>query len=197
MYSLETYKSLVKRELSEKRYYHSVCVMEESVALADVMGADAHKAAVAGILHDLCKEWSHDKQLQYLKTHDILVDIQTMQNPGVWHGIVASTFMEKELEIDDPEILGAVRWHTTGKKEMNALEKTIFIADFTSKDRNYPDCDRIRALIPDRITQAMVEGFAFGLSSALSNKAGLIFDAVEGYNYYIEQLNIKERNLNI
>ena len=42
---------------------------------------------------------------------------------------------EHKYGYDDPEILGAIRWHTTGHPGMNDLEKIVFIADFIEPNR--------------------------------------------------------------
>lgn len=44
--------------------------------------------------------------------------------------------MKLELHITDEDIIGAVRWHTTGKANMTQLEKIVYLADFISEDRN-------------------------------------------------------------
>ena len=42
--------------MSEKRYYHSLCVAQEAVEFAKENGADVDKCYIAGLLHDICKE---------------------------------------------------------------------------------------------------------------------------------------------
>ena len=49
-------KALIRPMLSDKRYHHSLCVAKEAVRLAMRFGADAEKAELAGILHDITKE---------------------------------------------------------------------------------------------------------------------------------------------
>src|SRR5699024_11642344 len=44
-------------------------------------------------------------------------------NRAIWHGIVGSYFIEKELKITDPEILTAIKRHTTADVEMTTLDK--------------------------------------------------------------------------
>ncbi len=41
------------------------------------------------------------------------------------------------LKLQTQHILNAVRYHTTGRAGMSLLEKIIFIADFTSAERDY------------------------------------------------------------
>ena len=46
-------KSLLKKRLTEKRRYHSLCVADAARHLAEKYGADADKMYLAGLLHDL------------------------------------------------------------------------------------------------------------------------------------------------
>lgn len=49
----------------------------------------------------------------------------------------------------------AVRYHTTGRAGMSLLEKVLFIADFTSADRDYKDVDVMRRLADEDLSAAM------------------------------------------
>ena len=50
------YKEIIRPKLTPKRYFHSLCVAEEAVKLAEKYGCDTEKAYVAGVLHDIMKE---------------------------------------------------------------------------------------------------------------------------------------------
>ncbi|MFV0402174.1 MAG: bis(5'-nucleosyl)-tetraphosphatase (symmetrical) YqeK [Oscillospiraceae bacterium] len=193
MEKIEYYKKLLKERLSKKRYHHSVCVMEQSVRLAGAWGQDEEKAAIAGLLHDICKEMPDGEQLQYLSAHDILVDNFTKANPRALHGITAGVWLREELDIDDEEILGAVTWHTLGKANMAPLEEIVFLADWTSDDRDFPDADRIRKLLPGKKDEAVWLGLSFGLSTVISEELPLIPSSVEGYNDYLYRSKKCER----
>ena len=50
-------------------------------------------------------------------------------------------------DIDDEEVLGAIRWHTTGKPNMNLLEKIVYVADYIEPRRDKaPNLKEIRKL---------------------------------------------------
>ena len=69
--NLEEYKAVIRPLLSEKRYYHSVCVSKAAVELAKKYGADPQKAETAGILHDIMKDLPPEQQLQKMKQYGI------------------------------------------------------------------------------------------------------------------------------
>ena len=39
------------------------------------------------------------------------------------------------------DICESIRWHTTGKENMSMMEKILFIADATGKDRNFENTE--------------------------------------------------------
>ena len=53
----------------------------------------------------------------------------------------ARSFLEQVLQVKDADILDAVRYHTTARAGMSRLERVLYLADFTSADRDYPDVD--------------------------------------------------------
>ncbi len=61
------YVELIRSRLSDYRFYHSVCVAEAAVQLAERFGADVEQAYVAGILHDVMKEEEPSVQRAYIK----------------------------------------------------------------------------------------------------------------------------------
>jgi predicted HD superfamily hydrolase involved in NAD metabolism len=73
----------------------------------------------------------------------------------LWHAIAGAAFLEHILHIDDRDLLNAVRYHTTARAGMSLLEKVLYVADFISADRNYPDVDVMRRLAEESLEKAM------------------------------------------
>ena len=86
----EQIKELLKSRLNEKRYIHSLCVADEAKRLAVKYGADAEKAYLAGLLHDITKNATHDEQLLFFKQFGIMLDEITKNSEKLWllHSIV-------------------------------------------------------------------------------------------------------------
>ena len=57
------------------------------------------------------------------------------RNPSLIHAKAGMCLAEHKYDIDDSEILTAIRWHTTGHPGMTILEKIVFIADFIEPNR--------------------------------------------------------------
>ncbi len=142
--NLEEGKAVIKPLLSEKRYRHSVNVSREAVRLAKKYGADPQKAETAGILHDCMKDLPADKQLKSMEQFGIiLTDVEKAGKEALARDFGCRLYREG-IGRDGSGVLTAVRYHTTGRAGMSLLEKVIFVADFTSADRDYPGVDRMR-----------------------------------------------------
>jgi len=177
---LATYGPLLRERLSEHRYGHSVAVMERAVFLAKRYGADTHKAALAGLLHDVCKD--DRKLLQFLQNSDIILSAEEAVSPQLWHAIGGALYCETELEIQDPDVLNAIRYHTTARAGMSLLEQVIYLADLTSSDRDYPDIDVMRRLSETDLLQAMRYAMEYIIGEMLRRGAPLHPDTVGCYN---------------
>ena len=182
----EEFIRIIKERLSEERFIHSLNVAESAAQLAEKYGADAEKAYTAGILHDITKEESHGAQTEYItRNGKVLTELERL-NGKVLHQMSGSLFCRLELGIDDEEILGAVRYHTTGRRNMTLLEKVVYTADFISADRCYPDVEVMREKARQSLEEAMLYSLRWTIRD-LSSKTLLIHpDTLECYNWILE-----------
>ena len=68
-------------------------------------------------------------------------------NPELLHSKAGSVIAREKYDIEDEDILEAIRWHTTGKPEMSLLESIIFVADYIEPNRHdNPHLDSIRQM---------------------------------------------------
>jgi predicted HD superfamily hydrolase involved in NAD metabolism len=189
--NFEEYKAVIKPFLSEKRYYHSICVSEAAVELAKKYGADPLKAQTAGILHDIMKDTPREKQLDKMKQYGIKLSEIELAAPKLWHAMLGAEYIKNELHIDDVEILDAVRYHTTGRKNMTLLERVLFMADFISADRDYPGVEELRQAAQKDMNTALLEGLSYTISDLAGSKKPIHPDTMEAYNQIA--LVIKEK----
>jgi len=189
--NLDDYKKIIKSRMSDYRYTHSVNVSKEAVRLAKKYGADTEKASLAGILHDITKETPKEEQLQIMTDGGIILDNVQKNSSKLWHGISGSVYIRDVLNITDEDILNAVRYHTTGRAGMSLLEKIIFIADFTSAERDYNGVKTMRKKADKALENAMLYGLQFTLKD-LSKRAMIIHpDALACYNEIVIKYSTK------
>ncbi len=176
------YDMLLRSKLDDYRYIHSLGVAKSAKELAALYGADEEKAYTAGLLHDVMKNASPDEQLQIMEKADIILSPCEKLNQKLWHAIAGAAFLKTELNITDEEIISAVRWHTTGKAGMTTLEKTVYLADFISEDRTYPDVDEVRRLARIGLESAIVYTQKYCIQKLLSQNMIIDPSSVECYN---------------
>lgn len=157
----ENYDRLLQEKLSKKRYYHSLCVMERAVFLAERFGADVEKARLAGLLHDVMKDTESETLLQFIEDSGILLTYADRAAPQLWHAAGAYVYLKDELGFDDPDLLNAVRYHTTGRAGMSLLEKVIYLADLTSAERSYPDAEKTRKIVDRDLDEGLLYSMKF------------------------------------
>ncbi len=160
----EQYTAIIRGRLTPRRFEHSLAVARQAEHLAEKYGADPDKARVAGLLHDILKDTDGDSQLQIFKKFGILLDAVEQKAPKLWHAHAGAVFLQHILGIEDREILDAVRYHTTGRAGMSLLEKVLYLADFTSDDRDYPDVEVMRTLTEQDMAEAMRYAVAYTIA---------------------------------
>lgn len=160
----ETKRDL-KGNLPEKRYAHSLNVAERAVELAVRYGADPDKAWYAGLVHDSAKGFSHERQREMIEGAGIALDPDQEESPKIWHAIAGAVYIRDRYGVTDPDIINAVRYHTTGRAGMSILEKVIYMADLTSAERDYPDADYTRRLTDLSLDQGIAYGVRYVVKS--------------------------------
>ena len=160
--NIDLIKADLKEKLPKKRYEHTLGVAYTAAALAMCYGEDILKAELAGILHDVAKAKKSfelkDDMKGYIDpyTDGAYVDLIADKAPQILHAVYAPYLAKKDYKIEDKDILSAIRWHTTGKKDMTMLEKIVFVADYIEPNRKkLPDLDRIRTLSFHDISEAV------------------------------------------
>ena len=177
----EQYKDLLRPRLSEKRYAHSLAVADRAEHLAPIYGADPKLARTAGLLHDIMKDTLPNEQLQIQKEFGILMDTVTQASPALWHAVTGAAFLEHVLMLPPP-VVRAVRFHTTGCAGMTPLDKTVYLADFTSADREYPDVETMRRLSEQSADPAMLYALRYTIGDLTRKTCAVHPDTLNAYN---------------
>lgn len=180
--NINDYYILAQNTLSERRYTHSVNVAKAAIMLANKYGEDCEKAEIAGILHDITKEQNLENQLQMVESGGIILDDVCKKSPQLLHAVTGMVYCRDVLGITDNDILNAVRYHTTARASMSLLEKIIFIADFISDERDYPDVDIMRAESNKSLEDGMAYGLGFVIPDLVNRKRAIHPDALGAYN---------------
>lgn len=133
-------------------------------------------------MHDILKDTPPEKQLKILADFGIIMSDVELSAKKFWHAISGAVYIKHVLHIEDEDIYNAVRYHTTGRKNMTLLEKVIFTADFISKDRNYPGVEDMRKAAYKSLDKAIVEGIAFTITELAKDRAPIVPETIDAYN---------------
>ena len=134
MEKIERMKEDLKNILSERRYIHSVGVMEMCEKLAKIYKVDVEKAKIAGLLHDNAKEMSPEEMLDYVKKNNIeITEIEKINTP-ILHGKIGADIAKKKYGVDK-QIEDAIKYHTTTNIKMDTLAKILYVSDKIEMNR--------------------------------------------------------------
>lgn len=125
---IDKIKEDLKNTLSERRYIHSLGVMEMAVELAKIYNVDEKKAELAGLLHDNAKEMTPEELLRYVDDNNIKISEVERINTKILHGKVGADIAKKKYGVSK-EIQEAIEYHTTTNPNMTTLDKIVFVAD--------------------------------------------------------------------
>lgn len=174
----------LKNNLNKERYIHTLGTAECAKELANKFNLNSEKAYMAGLLHDCAKCFSNEKLLDIIHQH-LNVEECEMLNYKTLHAPVSAYIAEKEFQIDDKEILSAIRWHTLGKLDMTDFEKIVFLADKiepNTRDKEYSD--KIKALLnePNGINKALLKCYKETIKSLVKRDLKICLLTIDIYN---------------
>jgi predicted HD superfamily hydrolase involved in NAD metabolism len=147
---------IVKAQLTEHRYQHTLGVMETAIDLARRYGVDEKKAELAAIFHDYAKFRPKDEMKQIIVDQEMPYDLLEY-NTELWHAPVGAYLAEVEAGITDREVLDAIRFHTSGRRGMTKLEKVIYLADYIEPGRHFLGVEEVRDLAKINLDDALIK----------------------------------------
>lgn len=160
---MEQLEQVVIRLLKPNRIAHVLGCRDTAVELAKRWGADVTDAARAGILHDITKALDGPLQLTLCSEYGIVLDGFSQNNPKTLHALTGSLVAERIFG-ENNAVVDAIRWHTTGKENMNLLQKIIYVADYMEPNRDFPGVDKLRHLAFTDLDGALKLGLEMTLS---------------------------------
>ena len=179
LYKQNPYAEYVKATLTEKRLIHTANVVVTALKKVKETGLDKKKVITACTLHDCAKYIDANSISGFRLCED-------MPKPVV-HAYLGAYIAENLLKINDSEIVDAIRYHTSGRPNMSALEKLVFVADMVEEGRNYEGVEHLRYLyenagLDECFVECLKEEYIH-----LQNKGGEIFyQTKDAYEYYVK-----------
>lgn len=151
-------RKCMEKALDEKRFEHTLGVAYTASALAMCHDEDIKKAEIAGLLHDCAKCIENRKKIAICEKHNIIINEVEYKNPFLLHAKVGSFIAMNKYGIHDKDIVNAILNHTTGRPDMTALEKIVYIADYIEPNRKQaPNLSLIRKLAFQDLDAALLK----------------------------------------
>ena len=200
---LSKLREKISSTMSEKRFAHTAAVEKMAERIGRIYAPDKLDVLrAAGLLHDITKEYSTEKQLQICHEFGIITTKQDILTPKTFHAKTAAVLIPVLYpEFDDQEVVSAVRWHTTGNADMSLLEKIVYLADYIDESRKFEDCVKLRNLFWDacpekmslkerdeHLAKILVISFNMTLAGLISDNAPVSDDTFKARNALILSL---------
>ena len=176
-------KETVKTRLSEKRFLHTLGVLQAAEKLAGYYAPEyIPEVKVAALLHDITKELPFDVQCELINDSTFKISKTDFENPAILHSFSAPTLIKRDFpKFATEKVLSAVFNHTVGSPDMSVLDEIIFLADFIEETRKYDSCVNLRNFVWCNITDnlqsnlkllhtACVKAIDFTILNLIENK---------------------------
>lgn len=160
---MEQLEQEVVNLLKPNRVKHVLGCRDTAVELAKVWGADETDAARAALLHDVTKALDGPLQLSLCHTYGVTLDDFAQHNPKTLHALTGSLVAERIFG-ENQAVVDAICSHTTGKADMNTLEKIIYVADYVEPNRTLEGVEELRRLAYTDLNKALKLGLEMTLA---------------------------------
>ena len=173
-----SYVEKVKSMLREKRWRHTCGVVLAGLKINERIGLPFEKVFLGCLLHDCMKQ----------------VD---RVNPGVpadtvgtkvLHAFNGAEEARLGFGITDPEILDAIRYHTTGRAGMTTLDKLVYTADMVEElTRDFDGVEELRAAAYRDLDEGFIRCFKVCYDSLLERGIPIYYLTLDCYNQYLKK----------
>jgi hydrolase, HD family len=147
---IEEIKKELKKNLPEKTYLHTLRTVNMAMELCVDTAADRNVVFLAALLHDCAKKTKPNSE-QLLELDDFA------GYEKVIHAPLGAVIARQKYGIQEERVLNAIRYHTTGRPQMNLEEQIVFLADAIEDERDYPGVEQIREKTKLSIADGVLE----------------------------------------
>ncbi|MCH3949684.1 MAG: bis(5'-nucleosyl)-tetraphosphatase (symmetrical) YqeK [Acidaminococcus sp.] len=184
---LDTMEKKLEKSLQPKRFHHCTAVRDTAIILAKRYGADVEKAAIAGLIHDCARKIPTKDFIEVCTKLGIPMDDVERHQPILLHAKLGVHFAKEDFGVTDPEILDAIRYHTTGKAHMSLLDKVIYLADLLEPHRDFATVDDMRKQAEKSLDGTLLSAYENTMNYLLGQDLLIHPDCLAGYNELVMQ----------
>ena len=136
-------------EINE-RFNHSIGVKNACLKINEFfnLGLDKDILINMGLLHDYSKFLTIDDYKKLLEIYPNATDENYLTySSKVHHALLGDLALKHELGINDPIILNAIKYHSTGNKNLDIYSEVLMLADYTEETREGDSFKNARSVL--------------------------------------------------
>ncbi len=159
MWTIKDIRLDLQEKLKVPRYEHTLRVVDKAIELSKNYKVNEEKAKLASLLHDCAKGNEKYYKEIYKKEYDLSIkkeEFKSFKNPYLQHCILGAVVAREKYKVEDEEVLNSIIYHTTGRVNMNILEKIVYLADKTENGRVYENVEKIRKSSLTNLNNAII-----------------------------------------
>ena len=194
---LSSLRESVKNEMGEKRYFHTLEVEKMAARLGEIYAPEQiSMLRAAALLHDVTKERTAEEHIAICENAGLVVTDAERKSPKMFHAKTGALVIPTRYpEFAMPELVSAVRYHTTGRADMSIEEKIIYLADYIDMSRKFEDCVVLRDYFFDfDFEKATKEEALEHLDDTLIMSYNLTIKGLLEDNKHIDKTTFEARN---
>ncbi len=181
---IDELERFTKMLLTKERRRHTIGVLNFSLFLNEKhnLGLDEMMIRIAALGHDLFRDVGERKMLLIAKAYGIEPNEIEARKPVLLHSKIAARYLKRKLGEGYDEIMEAVEYHTSGRRNMGKLAKLIFISDSLEENRSFPGVEKLREMVIEDFETGFFEVLKNKLEYVISNDLILLPESVELWN---------------
>ncbi|QKS70834.1 HD domain-containing protein [Paenalkalicoccus suaedae] len=183
----------VESALKRKRFEHTVRVVETATELQKQYGGNLNVIRLAAILHDYAKYRPIAEMQNRVKESDSLPNNLLDYGDELLHAFVGAEYVKEELQVTNKQVLSAITYHTTGKKNMSKEEMIVFLADYIEPGRTFQGAELAREAAKTSLERGCMLALKQTIAHLVSKERSIYPDTFKAYNSLITTLE-KDRD---
>ncbi|MDU5081564.1 HD domain-containing protein [uncultured Tissierella sp.] len=170
------------------KYEHTLDVVRELHNIEKQFGPIEQGSEIACYCHDLGRVVDNDEIIEFCMENNIEITDEEKQMPSILHQKISSIIAETVFKIRDENILNAIRYHATSRRQPSNMEIEVLLADKLSwKEEGY---EKLVNEIRETLKYSREKAILHYLTDLELNKETLPLyhkDSREAYEYFSQK----------
>lgn len=188
MSDVEKIKSDLRSLMSEYRYLHCLRVASVARGLAARYSFDVDKAYATGLVHDIAKEFSDERNREIIYQYRMPLYLLDKNYRKMLHADIGAV-IAKNIYGFDEEACHAILSHAIGSVPMGLLDKIIFVADKIEPCKTYEGIELERRMASHDLNKTMIMCIENNHKKLVREKKYIHPKSIEVLNYLKNEEN--------